>query len=155
MALADTMVVMNSGRVEQVGTPYDIYNRPASEFVARFMGGHNVIKAVDKLQPDAIVAVRNDGLQVEVLNNEPASAVDNKVPFKLSTRLLAEVVDVEYQGTHVLLGLAPVDNSVYESNKLMAMVKESDFLLKKIERGQKVMVSWNREQAHCLNVRGH
>lgn len=43
MALADTMVVMNHGVIEQVGEPHEVYNRPASEFVAAFMGGHNVI----------------------------------------------------------------------------------------------------------------
>ena len=43
MALADLMVVMNSGLIEQVGTPHEIFNAPATEFVARFMGGHNVI----------------------------------------------------------------------------------------------------------------
>jgi hypothetical protein len=44
MALADVMVVMNHGRIEQVGTPLQVYNAPATEFVARFMGGHNVIR---------------------------------------------------------------------------------------------------------------
>ena len=44
MALADTMVVMNHGRIEQVGSPHEVYNRPVSEFVARFMGGHNVLQ---------------------------------------------------------------------------------------------------------------
>ncbi|RZL85509.1 MAG: ABC transporter ATP-binding protein, partial [Variovorax sp.] len=39
MALADTMVVMNHGLIEQVGSPHTVYNHPASEFVARFMGG--------------------------------------------------------------------------------------------------------------------
>ncbi|HPH15054.1 MAG TPA: ABC transporter ATP-binding protein, partial [Burkholderiaceae bacterium] len=39
MALADTMVVMNNGLIEQTGSPHTIYNRPANEFVARFMGG--------------------------------------------------------------------------------------------------------------------
>ena len=43
MALADTMVVMNHGLIEQVGSPHEVYNHPASEFVARFMGGHNVL----------------------------------------------------------------------------------------------------------------
>jgi putative spermidine/putrescine transport system ATP-binding protein len=43
MALADTMVVMNHGVIEQVGSPHEVYNAPATEFVARFMGGHNVI----------------------------------------------------------------------------------------------------------------
>jgi putative spermidine/putrescine transport system ATP-binding protein len=38
MALADTMVVMNHGRIEQSGTPQEVFNKPASEFVARFTG---------------------------------------------------------------------------------------------------------------------
>ena len=44
MALADLIVVMKSGRIEQAGTPHDIFTKPATEFVARFMGGHNVIR---------------------------------------------------------------------------------------------------------------
>jgi iron(III) transport system ATP-binding protein len=44
MTTADTIVVMNLGRVEQVGTPEDIYQRPRSEFVARFIGGTNIFR---------------------------------------------------------------------------------------------------------------
>ena len=44
MALADLIVVMKSGLIEQVGTPHTIFTKPATEFVARFMGGHNIIK---------------------------------------------------------------------------------------------------------------
>jgi ABC-type sugar transport system ATPase subunit len=38
MTLADRIVVMNAGRIEQVGTPMDLYHRPANLFVARFIG---------------------------------------------------------------------------------------------------------------------
>ena len=44
MTTADTIVVMNLGRVEQVGAPEDIYQRPRSEFVARFIGGTNIFR---------------------------------------------------------------------------------------------------------------
>src|SRR4029078_11494649 len=44
MTTADRIVVMNAGRIEQVGSPEDIYERPRSEFVARFIGSSNVIK---------------------------------------------------------------------------------------------------------------
>lgn len=44
MTTADTIVVMNRGRVEQVGSPEDIYQRPCSEFVARFIGGTNILR---------------------------------------------------------------------------------------------------------------
>jgi iron(III) transport system ATP-binding protein len=43
MATADLIVVLRAGRVEQIGTPEEIYGRPQSEFVARFVGGANVL----------------------------------------------------------------------------------------------------------------
>ena len=42
LELADRIVVMNEGRVEQVGTPDEVYDRPASEFVYRFLGDVNL-----------------------------------------------------------------------------------------------------------------
>src|SRR5258705_9285363 len=46
MPPADMIAVMNGGRIDQLGTPEDIYARPQSEFVARFIGASNVIKGV-------------------------------------------------------------------------------------------------------------
>jgi iron(III) transport system ATP-binding protein len=45
MTTADLIAVMNGGKVDQLGTPEDIYARPQSEFVARFIGACNVLKA--------------------------------------------------------------------------------------------------------------
>ena len=42
MALSDLMVVMDHGRVVQAASPREVFERPASAFVARFIGGHNV-----------------------------------------------------------------------------------------------------------------
>jgi iron(III) transport system ATP-binding protein len=44
MTAADVIVVMNVGRIEQVGSPEEIYDRPRSEFVARFIGSSNVLR---------------------------------------------------------------------------------------------------------------
>jgi iron(III) transport system ATP-binding protein len=44
MTTADLICVMNAGKIEQSGSPEDIYDRPRSEFVARFIGSSNVIK---------------------------------------------------------------------------------------------------------------
>ena len=44
MDLSHTIVVMNEGKVVQVGAPQDIYDRPATPFVASFMGGANVFR---------------------------------------------------------------------------------------------------------------
>src|ERR671921_565860 len=44
MTTADLIVVMNHGRVEQAGTPEEVYERPRTEFVARFLGGTNILR---------------------------------------------------------------------------------------------------------------
>ncbi len=44
MTTADLICVMNGGKIEQAGSPEDIYDRPRSEFVARFIGSSNVVK---------------------------------------------------------------------------------------------------------------
>jgi iron(III) transport system ATP-binding protein len=44
MTTADVIAVMNGGKIEQAGSPEDIYDRPRSEFVARFIGSSNVLK---------------------------------------------------------------------------------------------------------------
>ena len=46
MTTADLIAVMNAGKIDQLGTPEDIYERPQSEFVARFIGASNVIRAI-------------------------------------------------------------------------------------------------------------
>jgi iron(III) transport system ATP-binding protein len=45
MTTADLIAVMNAGKIDQLGTPQQIYDTPQSEFVARFIGASNVIKA--------------------------------------------------------------------------------------------------------------
>jgi len=44
MTTADLIAVMNGGRIEQLGSPREVYDRPRSEFVARFIGSSNVVR---------------------------------------------------------------------------------------------------------------
>src|SRR5439155_24102219 len=44
MTTADRIAVMNAGRIEQYGTPEEVYECPRSEFVARFLGGSNILR---------------------------------------------------------------------------------------------------------------
>ncbi len=55
MSISDRIVVMNGGRAEQIGTPFEIYNRPATRFVAGFVGTMNILRArLDRGQPQTI-----------------------------------------------------------------------------------------------------
>jgi len=46
LAMSDEIIVMSNGRVEQSGSPEEVYNTPSSEFVARFLGNANVVDAI-------------------------------------------------------------------------------------------------------------
>lgn len=48
LTMSDTIVVMDKGRIQQIGTPVDIYNEPKNEFVAKFIGESNVIDGIMK-----------------------------------------------------------------------------------------------------------
>jgi len=138
MALADTMVVMNHGVIEQMGSPHEIYNRPVSEFVARFMGGHNVLStAVGK------ISVRTDHMQ---LMPDVAHLPDGVGKQR------AVITDIEYQGTYVLVGLQhPGENlSASSTAELSVMVPEASFSAQPFVLGQQVLLSWSPEAAHAL-----
>jgi iron(III) transport system ATP-binding protein len=104
MTTADVICVMNLGKIEQAGSPEEIYDRPRSEFVARFIGMSNVFKgkALDNtrvsfagvplrvtgepLQPNGETAVSIRQHQIELLATEPANK-DNVVPAKVARQV--------------------------------------------------------------------
>ncbi len=64
MALADRLVVMHEGRVQQIGTPEDVHTRPANPFVARFIGGSNIVSG--RLAGDRLILP--DGTAIALAN---------------------------------------------------------------------------------------
>ncbi len=70
MALADLIVVMNEGRIEQAASPRAVFERPATAFVARFMGTHNVISGRVAAAADGRVEFSSDGGGEFVINAE-------------------------------------------------------------------------------------
>jgi sn-glycerol 3-phosphate transport system ATP-binding protein len=83
MTLAQRMMVMNAGRMEQFGTPEEVYNRPATTFVASFMGSPpmNLLKQAPNVdfggQPGAIMGIRPEHLNVSIGNNSWEVQVDS------------------------------------------------------------------------------
>jgi ABC-type Fe3+/spermidine/putrescine transport system ATPase subunit len=59
LALSDRVAVMNAGRIEQLGTPQDIYDSPATSFVADFIGETNFIR-----QNGSVIAVRPEEVEI-------------------------------------------------------------------------------------------
>ncbi len=61
LAMSDTVVVMDGGRIQQIGTPEDIYNEPKNAFVADFIGESNIIDGV--MRADGVVEIFNRRFQ--------------------------------------------------------------------------------------------
>jgi iron(III) transport system ATP-binding protein len=79
MTTADVIVVMSQGKIEQAGSPEDIYERPESEFVARFIGGTNILKG--RGDSDRTVVVP-DGPVLRCGSGEVASGRDTAVSIR-------------------------------------------------------------------------
>ena len=84
MAVSDRIAVMNQGDIQQVGTPKDIYQRPANLFVATFIGRSNILKGKLKAAGDKAVLAFDAGFQVEMGNVLSQYRQDQEV--KISVR---------------------------------------------------------------------
>ena len=72
MTLAQRMIVMNAGRAEQVGTPDDVYSRPATTFVASFIGSPPMNLFEGRLDGDGLHFTARDGVKLSLpLANPP------------------------------------------------------------------------------------
>ena len=130
MALADQVVVMNQGRIEQTGTAREVFNAPRSEFVARFIGAHNVIAT-----PIGVVAVRADRME---LHRRASDTVHTA----------AAVRAVEYQGTYVQISLSP--HGQPSDTQWTATLGDRAFDAAPLHPGETVYVSWAAAEAHPL-----
>lgn len=124
MALSDQIVVMNDAKIQQSGSPREIYNNPETEFVAKFLGGHNVITWKDKL-----VSVRSDLFSLE----------------RSKGNLEVEVNSIEYFGDNVTVSVEDGSGTEY-----MAKMPEAIFFDKPFTIGETVFAVWNDIDAKTL-----
>jgi putative spermidine/putrescine transport system ATP-binding protein len=134
MALADLVVVMNHGRIEQAASAREVFNKPASAFVARFIGGHNVLPAAVARTRGEMVAIRADRMIVQP-GNAPVDA----------TSLSGVTRSVEYLGSTVQVGV-----DVAGLDTLSAVVPEARFDANPVAPGQPVVLSWTPKDVHVL-----
>ena len=162
MALADLVVVMNEGRIEQAGGARAVYNNPATVFVARFIGGHNILTGnidgrgngttIVKGGPGAHFVlpgqVQDDGKTVSfaVRTDKINVSTDAAQAGSINNCLSAVVRSVEYQGTWVQLGL-----DAENVEEFTVSLHESTFFESPVSAGEEVVATWAPEHAHVLD----
>jgi putative spermidine/putrescine transport system ATP-binding protein len=141
LALADMVVVMSHGRIEQSGSPYEVFNRPRTEFVARFLGGHNVFGANGRA-----FTVRADHLRIAPHGFTPVQSPANENGFSRIGGIPCTVRETEYQGTHLRMTLTPLDGSP----DLVSLLPDSEYDPQRLGPDARVVVWWNEQDAHAL-----
>lgn len=143
MEVADEIVVMNQGRIEQVGTPDQIYDHPATPFVMSFVGSVNVLPSSARLFQDnglepvpAEVFVRPHDIQVQASSN--------------GVNVAAVVKRVIHLGWEIQAELSLADEQV-----VVAHLNREQFAALSLQPGQQVFVkSKNARLFPALNTRG-
>ena len=105
LTMSDTVVVMNGGKIQQIGTPEDIYNEPKNAFVADFIGESNIIDGI--MHEDKVVGMY--GKKFPCLDggfapNEPVDVVirpeDIDIVPEAEGQLTGTVTEVTFKGMH-------------------------------------------------------
>jgi putative spermidine/putrescine transport system ATP-binding protein len=163
IALADMVVVMDQGHIEQAGSARDVFDRPRTAYVARFIGGQNVLSgAVAEVGGGAVtidsggkkvmisapatppavgsnfqVAVRRDRVRLtRARSDRPAPAL-NTVQGRVSA--------MEYQGSWLKIVLEDACGEEFVVNQA-----DSIFFADPLDVGDTVSATWLPEEVHFL-----
>ncbi len=128
MALADLMVVMDQGHIRQVGTPRQIFEAPADAFIARFIGGHNVLPT-----SRGLVAIRADRCRISQTGN--------------GAQFSGRVIAVEYQGPVVRVAL-----QMQSGEHAAALLPDDTFFAAPVQPGDPATLVWSEADAHPVAV---
>jgi putative spermidine/putrescine transport system ATP-binding protein len=133
LTMSDRLAVFSAGRIEQVGTPADVYEHPANEFVAGFVGVSNVVERDGRrftIRPEKVRLLSEgetaDGLHVE------AGAVEDVAYVGMVTRYLV-ALDA---GGELQVVRQNLETSSQEAQEL---------------RGRRVRVAWREEQTSAID----
>jgi len=118
LTMADRILIIEKGYLVQDGTPHDVYDRPATPFVASFIGAMNFIQGAVKVQ-DGVYGLGAHQVRVGVENGSAALPAGSKVTIAIrpedvmigrgieSTNMLpTKVMTMEYRGAQFRLGLS-------------------------------------------------
>lgn len=131
LAMSDQIVVMSEGRVEQVGAPEEVYNTPASEFVAQFLGASNILAARGAVSGGAVTLHEKTFGTVPI---PPAKAprITTEGPAKLVVRAEKLVLSTSPAPDGVISVPATVQTVDYQGQSVRYFVKAGDTQLQAI-----------------------
>jgi len=137
MYLSDRIAVLNNGRIEQVGTGREIYERPASRFVAEFVGQINIIPAERVGKEGDFSLMRFEGQMLRAL--EMACGADGSY-----------LVAVRPHNIHIANGANPPDGQNRLAGRIVSQVFNGNLVHVKVETSAKVIHVETRPSVEAL-----
>ncbi|MCF0134382.1 MAG: ABC transporter ATP-binding protein, partial [Blautia sp.] len=143
LSMSDTVVVMNNGEIQQIGSPTDIYNEPENRFVAGFIGESNIIEAV--MVKDLLVEF--DGFRFPCVDkgfpeNEEVEVVlrpeDLDIVDPDTAQIKGVVRNITFKGVHYEI--------MVETEQRTYMVQTTDYA----EVGRRVGLNFGPEDIHVM-----
>ena len=131
LSMATRLAVMNAGRIVQTGTPHDLYERPATRFVADFIGIANILNA----GTNRWLALRPEKIRLAVERPDTPHAVAGRI------------VDIAYEGDRSLYRIATENHGVLlVSTTNLTRSREGAF-----RREQSVWLGWSDDSGQLLD----
>jgi multiple sugar transport system ATP-binding protein len=143
MTLADRVVVLRDGRIEQVGTPLELYDRPASRFVAQFIGTPqmNVVSAGVLPQLQSALGVRLPG--------------DGVVGLRPESVTLTAAGKGQFDGRVDLVEALGAETLIYVSTASGAQLTSRQSTRTQLRAGDNVGVDVDANAVHLFDAQGH
>jgi spermidine/putrescine transport system ATP-binding protein len=162
LTMSDRLVVMNEGRIEQLGSPREVYERPRTRFVAGFIGTSNLIAGtVDRIEgtmamlsagqdesvvvPDALRVGAVVGKALELTVRPEKIVLSTAAPAGDRCRVRGRVSEVVYLGTSTQYAVHTADGS-----DLLVFRQNASDSSDVAERGEDVWLSWRPEHSLAL-----
>lgn len=169
-ALSDRIVVMNQGRIDQVATPIELFNTPASEFVAKFMGDNNIFTGIVlncvpdtegnliQLQVEGIGSLFCRGYAVplgtmaacsvrpDLMQLEPHSSTPSAKAAPRANQMSARITAVELTGYVTRVSLM----AEATGQELLYKIRTADWNTSCLQEGQRVSLNWSADDCVFL-----
>lgn len=133
LEVADRIVVINKGKIEQVGTPQEVFHHPANEFVINFLGSVNLFHG--RVEEEGRLSLSH------TLENEHSKFLIRPHELEIVSQnspdaiLLAKVKNIQLAGSQVKVELTHFDN---EDKHILVEVSHYEFNYKNIQKGDTV-----------------
>lgn len=157
LTMSDRIAVFEDGRIQQLSSPDDLYERPENAFVAQFIGENNTLMGtVDAVKGKIATAILDDGTEVQALaiscgevgNKTTLSIRPERVTVgsKAKSAVKAKVLELIYLGDHIRCRM-----DVHGNDQFVVKVPNAAGHTHLVE-GETTTVSWNKEDCRALDA---